>query len=754
MYAPPRSETAAPVAVATTIGELVASLTDPLLEVATKGDAPAWSPIAYSGTARRASEAVSVCALAYDLDDPALVDWPDLEARLLARGWLYVIHGTYTEGRARLVIPLASDLAPRDYPRAWQACAESLGLWDAIDRACSDLARLFYAPSRPVGVERDPGEAGGSVLLNPSTFNGLYNPAKTLDSSEINGLANPRESQEPRNPANHGLGQIAPEDSSQKFFDLENLRREISESSSQHRANMLALIDGTLRVPKGQRELLLHPVISALSYMRNAPPEGVAEAMFRRVLEVRDGSDLHLEEWAKKAMHSYTRAAARKAEKDAGVAAVEKFFRDETWRTSLKFVTDSKGAVKGLKPLEANILAVLRNDEAWRGHVRWNVLRQKIEVTGGVLDSLHSNARESLDVPACAWFQTSGYNCDASRDMVGACLQHVALENPYDPVRVYLDNLPRWDGVPRIDEALRKYAKAEGDPKWLSVISRKFFISAIARPLRPGCQVDSVLVLQGSQGGGKTSFVRTLGAGFHVETSLDLHSKDAVMTAVSNWLVELGELASLKKSDIESTRNFITRKEDQIRLPYGRSIKVMPRRCVFVGTTNSRQPLTDPEGNRRFWVVSVGAVDLPALERDREQLWAEAKQAFLTGEPWWLTPEQAARAAEEARVYEVDDVLRGEILGWLLNLQPDSWPEFLSASIVSTKVLNKPASMLTSLEVTNINRTLAKFRWERKRRRVRGAPSYVFMVPKREILERMLADEFKMDNVTDESEAA
>lgn len=707
------------------------------MECADKSDAPAWSPITYSGPARRASDAVSACALVYDLDSPERVNWSDLEARLAARSWVYAIHGTHTEGRARLVIPTARDLGPREYRAAWESCARDLGLWEAIDHACSDLARLFYSPACPTGEseKRGPGQTGGTHLHNPpkteapaSLITGKFLGPEKLESREI---------------------------SSPEIFDLGKLREEVQAGGSHHRNSLLALLDGTLRLPPGQRENILHPTASALAYMRHAPPDGVASELFRRVLVARDNATPeHVEAWLEKAMHSYLRGRERKVEKDAQDAQVEKFFRDENWRSSLKFLTDSKGAVKGLKPLEANILAVLKNDEAWAGHVRWNVLKQRIEVTGGHLDMLHSNARESLDVPAAAWFQTSQYQCDVGRDMVGACLQHVALENPYDPVYEYLAGLPKWDGVRRIDDALITYARASGDPEWVRLVSRKFFVSAVARPLRPGCQVDTVLVLHGSQGGGKTSFVRALGKGFHVETSLDLHSKDAVMTATANWLVELGELASLRKSDIESTRNFITRKEDQIRLPYGRTVRTIPRRCVFVGTTNTRQMLTDPDGNRRFWPISVGAVDIAGLERDRDQLWAEAKEAFLAGESWWLTPAEAKRAAAEASVYEADDVLRTEILAWLLGLKDDAWPEFITSSIVAAKVLGKVPTLMTPMEVANVNRTLSKFRWERVRRRVRGAPSWGFAVPPREKVEAALAAEEKMGNVTEESEAA
>ena len=556
------------------------------------------------------------------------------------------------------------------------------------------------------------------------------------------------ESQPTSNSAS-GEKQFRPADTLPKIFDLFELREELSARRDDKKANLLALIDGTLRVAPGQRETLLHPLLSALAWCRHAPPEGVAREMFERVLATREGADEHLEEWVHKAMHSYDRAMQKREIADSEVAAVEKFFRDETWREDLKMLTDAKGAVKGMMPIEHNVLRVLRNDEGFRGHIRWNLLKQRMEVKGGYLNETSENARDDLGVPLAAWFQGSAYNCMASRELVGACLQHVALENGYDPVREWIGKLPKWDGVERLSTILLRYANASGAEDWVRVITRKFFIAAVARAMDPGCQVDNVLVLQGAQGGGKTSFVRVLGSGFHVETSLDLHNKDAVMTAAGNWLVELGELASLKKSDVESVRNFITRREDQIRLPYGRAVKTMPRRCVFIGTTNSKQPLSDPEGNRRFWVVSVGVVDTAGLEAVREQVWAEALHAYRSGESWWLTQAEAVRAAQEAKVYEAEDVTETEIIAWLS--EQKAWPAFLTASDVATKVLHRMAGAMTSQEIAAINRTMSNMGWERARRRQLGRIVTCFVVPSRRQMEargEQLDTENPVDKVT------
>jgi predicted P-loop ATPase len=726
-----------------TISELIASLlvSEPC---DSKAHAPAWSPIVYSAGRRLAAEAVSACALAYDLDT---IETPDLEAlslRLETLGWIYVIHETYTAGRYRVVIPLASDCPAKAYAETYDAGARTLEIAPLIDTSASDLARLFYAPSRPPGEARF-SHTGGEKLCD---FNDLAVTHRVKADLHIDkyGMAQrvkPAPAAEKRNPAESGVTKNGGADFLPKIFDSKFLRDELATSRSSHKADIERLLDGTLRVPPGTRETLLHPVLCALAYMRAAPPEGVVEELLRRIFAVRDGHETHMEEWVGKALYSYTRAAEKKEVHDEAAAVVEKFFHDEKWREKLKYVSDSKGGIKGMVAMEGNILAVLRNDENFRGHLRWNLLRQRVEITGGVLAKEHAENHGDLGVALASWFQTSEYQCQASREMVGSVMQYVAIENGYDPVRQYLRSLPTWDGTKRLSRLLLDYAQAEGAEDWIRVITRKFFIAAIARACDPGCQVDSVLVLQGKQGGGKTSLVRVMGAGFHVETSLDLQNKDSVMTAANNWLVELGELASLRKSDVESVRNFITRKEDQIRLPYGRSVKTMPRRCVFIGTTNSKQPLTDPEGNRRFWVVSVGKVDTLGLERVRDQMWAEALYAYNAGEQWWLTQDEARRAAMEAKVYEAEDLTAQEILAWL-DVQKQ-WPETLSARDVATKILHRMSNTITAQDMTAINRTMEQLGWESTRRRKLGIVSKCFIVPSRRAMEAA----GQLDNVSD-----
>jgi predicted P-loop ATPase len=717
------------------LAELIDSVTD-YVDSDRKDLAPAWSPITYTDGIRKSHGALAVCALVYDLDHsdpndtttgpPTNTQLEALSARLEHLGWVYAIHETYTAGRWRLVVPLASPVHPKEYPAARVWGLEQLGNPPA-DPATGDLARLFYAPSRPTGTERR-STSGGTILAD------FKSHATHLD---------PHVGASPHSTHPEGSN-FSPEDSPSKFlgpggsnfsaepFDLEILATEVSKSLSPHRDAMKSLIDGTLRVPPGSRENVMHPLMCAMAQLRAAPSEKVMETMVRRVLEVREGAEEHLEEWVSKALDSYKRGADYAGSKSAAASLAQKFFEDKArepgneWMTLLERTgKDGGGPVKAN---EMNVITILRNDEAFRGFLRWNVLKQRAEIIGGVLNTIPESARDDLGVHLAAWFQGSVHKCAVSRDMAGACMQSIALENPYDPVREYLDGLPKWDGVARLGNLLKDYAGALGNQNWIRTVSTKFFISAIARAMEPGCQVDTVLVLMGKQGGGKTSLVRVMGAGFHVETSLDLHNKDAVMTAAGNWLVELGELASLRKSDIESSRNFITRKEDQIRLPYGRSIRTIPRRCVFIGTTNSTTPLQDPDGSRRYWVVAVGRVDTAGLEKVRGQMWAEALHYYKQGVSWWLDDAETEIAENEARAFEAEDPVRQTIIAWLSTNRKR--PEYISTHDIATSWLGWQSYQINTATLSNIGRELNKLGWPRKKKRSEGTVITVYAVPR------------------------
>ena len=297
---------------------------------------------------------------------------------------------------------------------------------------------------------------------------------------------------------------------------------------------------------------------------------------------------------------------------------------------------------------EANVLHALRAAPELAGLVRFNEFAARVEFARPapwrhVEPGLEWTDADDVDLQA--WLQIRGLEVKA-RGTIADCVSRVARDNPRHPVRDYLAGLA-WDRRERLTHWLLDYLGADGPPAYLEAVGPAFLVSAVARVMRPGCQADHVLVLEGPQGTGKTSAVRILGRPWIAEGIPDLANKDAALHLAGVWLVELSELAGMRRSEVEHVKAFLSRNVDRYRPPYGRRTVDEPRQCVFVATTNEAAYLRDPTGNRRFWPVRCTNIDLAALERDRDQLLAEAATRYRDGEAWHLTAEQAELAGSE-----------------------------------------------------------------------------------------------------------
>lgn len=209
----------------------------------------------------------------------------------------------------------------------------------------------------------------------------------------------------------------------------------------------------------------------------------------------------------------------------------------------------------------------------------------------------------------------------------------LAYKQRFNPVLDYLNGL-EWDGVPRVASLFSRYFRTPDDT-YSRAVARCFMVAAVRRQRQPGVKFDTMPVLRGKQGTGKSTGVKVLfGADWFSDADLgDLKGKDAAILLLGKWGQEMAELQGLSRADLKTLKAFCSRATDTIRLPYGRSASDLPRRCVFIGTTNEGGYLTDPTGNRRFWPLEVLAeVDLEALKRDRDQLWAEATVLERAGE--------------------------------------------------------------------------------------------------------------------------
>ena len=253
-------------------------------------------------------------------------------------------------------------------------------------------------------------------------------------------------------------------------------------------------------------------------------------------------------------------------------------------------------------------------------------------------------------------------------------------ERAFHPIRDYLNGLEPWDGVPRVETLLIDYLGAE-DSAYVRAVTRKTLAAAVTRVMRPGCKFDYMLVLSGPQGIGKsTLFERLGGKWFNDSLSMnDTKDKTAAEKLQGYWIMEIGELAGIRKAEVEAVKSFLSRQRDIYRPAYGRRTVEHPRQCIVVGSTNADSGfLRDSTGNRRFWpvILKTGPREKAPWDLDQEtvnQIWAEALEIWKNGEPLYLEGEVAAEAIEQQKAAMEADERLGLIREYLDRLLPENW---------------------------------------------------------------------------------
>jgi putative DNA primase/helicase len=301
--------------------------------------------------------------------------------------------------------------------------------------------------------------------------------------------------------------------------------------------------------------------------------------------------------------------------------------------------TTAKGAPLGTIPNTRRLL------DNYRINVRYDVIRKDLVATypgqRGVRDNVKTKAMDTV-LSLAALNKLPPTN-------IPSFVLSIADDNAFNPVTTFITSKP-WDGRSRLVDLMDTVQTAEGfDRSLFSMLLRKWLISAVAAAATPsGFWSKGVLVFQGGQSHGKTSWFRALLPTelrdlVKVDAQIDPANKDTIISAVSHWLVELGELdGTLRKADIARLKGFISQDVDQFRRPYGRGEEKFQRRTVFFASVNPKQFLVDDTGNGRWWTIAVTDVDY-AHGIDMQQLWAEVFTWFEAGEHWWLTRDEEQR---------------------------------------------------------------------------------------------------------------
>jgi len=351
---------------------------------------------------------------------------------------------------------------------------------------------------------------------------------------------------------------------------------------------------------------------------------------------------------------------------------------DRSWTAQLKY----KGKSKELENSVDNLMLILMNDPDF-ANFAYNEMAGRIQVTGEMPWERPEGNPWWRDADSAQLLVTLDRRyVPFSERNLNACFVKAADDRKFHPVRDYLDSLPAWDGVCRVETLLPRCLQADDTP-YVRAVTRKVLAAAVARIYCPGTKFDSVLVLDGAQGIGKSTLFRLLaGPAYYSETlSLtDMNDKAGAEKLQGYWIAEIGELAGMKKADIEKVKAFLSTSDDMYRPSYGKVVESHPRQTVIIATVNGeRGYLRDVTGNRRFWIVKCRQKDpvrrFSFTEEERSQIWAEARHCWQQGEKLYLEGELIRESEEAQRSAMEADERQGMVEQYLDTLLPDTWRE-------------------------------------------------------------------------------
>ena len=664
--------------------------------------------------------------------------------------------------RLRMIIPLARDITEEEYPAVARMVAKEIGI-DLFDDTTYEACRLMYWPSTSANGEFFYKTKEGP-LLDPNAYLAKYadwHDASTWPVSSRQSEAVRRSITQQADPLEKPgiVGAFC------RAYTIEEAIKtflsDVYEPSSINgrydyipadSAAGVVVYDGKFAYSHHATDPVCGKLLNAFDLVRlhkfRELDENVGlDTPPGKLPSFKAMSDLALADDKVKAVFAEERIAQASAE-----------FSDEDWQNGLEL--DKSGHVKNTL---RNLTLILENDPNLKGVV-FNQLLDGMEIKGEVPWNHPSKFWRDADDAQLISYVDAHYGTFSARNY-DIAVTKVADDRAYHPIREFIESLPEWDKVPRVDTLRVDYLGA-ADTAYVRAVTRKTLCAAISRVLRPGCKFDSMLVLNGPQGVGKSTLIAKL-AGEWFSDSLNLgdtKDKTAAEKLQGYWILEIGELAGLKKAEVETLRSFLSRQNDIYRAAFGKRATPHLRQCVFFGTTNAESGyLRDTTGNRRFWPVKTpGSGKKQSWNLTHEeilQIWAEALVYVRQGEKLYLSPEMDALAKDEQREAMESDEREGLVREYLDTLLPERWAEmdlferrnFLTGSdfgglqekgtVKRTSVSNmeiwcecfgKERANLRRTDSNELTGILARLGWKREESKVRiplYGPQYVF-VPK------------------------
>ncbi|MBR3873499.1 MAG: hypothetical protein IKJ26_04925 [Clostridia bacterium] len=640
---------------------------------------------------RNNASVVNRCLVCLDADnaDPELMD--DLDLIFPNAYALYSTHShTPEKMRLRIIIPLSRTVTPDEYAAIARRVADNLTL-TRFDPTTFEPARLMYWPSTPengefIFMNNDGPFLDADVVLAtyPDWKDASLWPTTRPAEERLRKTVGKQEDPLTK------TGIIGAFCRAHTIHDvLETILSDVYHPSEDD--NRFTYVGGSTT-----GGLVVYDDKYAFSHHATDPAGGklcnafdlVRWHLFTPGGETSEGLPVGSETNSIKIMQDYAardEATKRQLAEERRVQVIEDFSdldeertpAAEDWQASLE--VDKHGKVKDTL---GNLALILRYDPRLKD-ISYNIHRSGIDIRKDAKGKTSipwlqlKPGWNETDLGALQIYLERIYGLYAPTKLKGILLA-VAAERAYHPIRDYIESLPEWDGKPRVETLFVDYLGAP-DTAYSRAVARKMMVAAIARIYQPGIKFDSVVVLNGPQGMGKSSFFAKLGGKWFSDslTIGDMKDKAAPEKLQGQWILELGELAGLKKVDVETVKAFITRQDDKFRHSYGYSVEDHPRQCIIVGSTNNNDGfLRDITGNRRFWpiVCTENGKHRPwEVESSVPQLWAEAYLLYQKGETLYLSPEVERLAEQEQTAALEADVREGMIAEYLETLLPEDW---------------------------------------------------------------------------------
>lgn len=639
-----------------------------------------------SGGIRKNTNVLYRSVATLDIDYGTVNVWDDFTMAFNFAAMLYSTHKhSAATPRYRLVFPLSRQVSPAEYEPLCRKIAEVLGI-DLFDDTTYELPRLFYWPSTSKDAEyvfewQDGPACNVDKILaqyvDPFDVSAwpMSSRENTVIAHEIKKAGDPTEKR-------GIIGAFC-----RAYTIEEAIERFLSDcyeptGTPGRYTYKLGSVAGGLVCYEHKFAYSHHETDPSSRQLCNAFDlcrihlYGVKDEGSRATDVTRKPSFAEMQEFAsrdKNVKLLMARERSASVADDFGSVQVPEDYNDE-WKADLEYTKSGK-----LLGNVSNIILILENDPALKGHIIHDEFTGFDAVRGGLpWNKSARNWSDRDDANLRVWLEK---NYDITgKDKIYDATTAVLTRHSYHPIKDYLNSL-KWDGTPRLERLIIDYIGAE-DTELNRAMTRKHFTAAVTRIFQPGCKYDYCLILTGPEGAGKSTLLGKMGGSWFNDSITTTEGKEGMDQLRGAWIIEMGELASIKRSDVESVKAYLSKRIDIYRAAYDRRKAEHPRQCVFCGTTNEALFLKGDNGNRRFWVIAVDPALRKhkdwqaALDRDRDQLWAEAVEYYRRGEKLYLDDrlEAEARQRQEAYNDDSDDPMVAMLYKFLDMKLPADWP--------------------------------------------------------------------------------